>query len=495
MISLYDHQEEAVAALRDVVRVKKRALLVAPTGTGKTRMALRIIQGAISIGHRCWFIVHRRELCRQTSNSFWQHKLSHGMIMAGKARSPLLAQVGTVITAANRIERMPPDQRPRVIIFDEAHRSVSVSYQKIINACPDAYIIGLTATPQRTDGRGLGELYSDMVQCKDMAWLIEAGFLSPYRLIAPVDGPDLAGVRTLGGDYDTEQVAAVMNKPSITGDAIAAYKQYASGKRCMVFCASIKHSESVCAQYNAAGIPAEHIDGTYSDTEREAALNRFRAGQTLVLCTVQLAIEGLDIPAVEAVQQLRPTQSIIVYLQLIGRGLRVEPGKQELIILDQVSNWRRHGLPDDPREWTLEGRKKRKRGSREDDQGTLTTVQCKSCYHVQRKGPATCARCGSELPVQSREIDQKDGVLAEIDLAQARKQTRVEQGRARGLSDLVRLGIQRGMKSPAYWAAHVYYGRMGIVPSRAELTEAKAIEQEMRYARIPNSGAHTAGAF
>jgi superfamily II DNA or RNA helicase len=299
----------------------------------------------------------------------------------------------------------------------------------------------------------------------------------------------LSSIKTKAGDYDTRETEAVMDRPTITGDAIRAYRQYADGKRCMVFCVSIAHSEHTCAQYNAAGIPAEHIDGTYTDKEREGALERFRAGQTLVLCTVQLAIEGLDIPAVEAVQQLRPTQSVIVYLQLIGRGLRVEDNKRELVILDQVNNWKRHGLPDDVREWSLDGRKKRKRSS-QDDEPELQIQQCKECFHIFRKGVSECPHCGAEIEVTGRKIQQVDGQLAEVDIDAVRRERGREQAKARGLVDLVSVGVSRGMKNPAAWAAFVNASREGRKPTPSEFKMAGVI-----YERITNPSSNTAGSF
>ena len=477
MIDLRDYQLSGVGRLRESIQKHKRSILVSPTGSGKTRMAIRIMQGAVQQNHRCWFIVHRRELCKQTSRALWDAKLTHGMIMSGKGSSPTLAQVGTVLTAANRIKNLPPDQRPKVIIFDEAHRSVSSAYQKIVEACPDAYVIGLTATPQRTDGRGLCDLYNDLVEVQDMAWLIDNGYLSKYRLIAPADDIDLSGVKTVAGDYDTGQLDEVMDQRHITGDAIQAYREYANGKRCMVFCVSIKHSKHVCDQYNAAGIKAEHVDGNHSDTEREEILGRFQRGETLVLCSVQLAVEGLDIPAVEAVQQLRPTKSIIVYLQLIGRGLRIEPGKTELIILDQVNNWKRpgFGLPCDPRNWSLEGKPKGKR-KKQDEEENVNIQQCLQplCYAVFRKGPSFCPNCGAELSGAGREIKQIEGRLSEVDIQAARKEIKREQGRAREIEDLVSVGVGRNMKNPAAWAAITYAARQGRKPTPAEFARAKS---------------------
>ncbi len=489
MIELRDYQESGISRLRAAIQKFKRAILVSPTGSGKTRMAIRIMQGAAEQGNVVWFIVHRRELCKQTSREFWKAGVSHGMIMSGKGRSTLPVQVGTIGTAANRISKIHPSQRPRVIVFDEAHRSVAPSFQKLIDACPDAYIIGLTATPERSDGKGLGEIYNDMVEVAQMRWLIDQRYLCDYRLVAPTEGPDLTGVRTKAGDYDSRDIEERMDRPTITGDAIAAYRKFANGKRCMVFCATIKHSESTCAQYNAAGIRAEHIDGTHSDTEREDALNRFRRGETLVLCSVQLAIEGLDIPAVEAVQQLRPTKSIIVYLQLIGRGLRMEDGKKELIILDQVNNWKHHGLPDEEREWSLDAKPKGKRKAK-DDEPDVNIQQCPKCFSVFRKGPTHCPTCNHPVGGGGREIEHVDGELIELDLETLRKEKRKEQGRAQTIPDMVALGVRRGMSKPHAWAAFTMAARQGRKPTPMEFKEARDA-----YERIKHPEANTTGAF
>jgi superfamily II DNA or RNA helicase len=488
MISLYEHQELGVSNLRASILKYKRSILVGSTGVGKTRIATRIIQGAVQNKKRVWFVVHRRELCKQTSEALWSAKVEHGQIMSGKTRSPSLVQVCTVITAANRIKKLPEDQRPDIIIFDECHRSISSSYETIVEHCTNAYIIGLTATPQRTDAKGLGHLYSDIVEIESMAWLIAHGFLSKYRLIAPTEAPDLSQVKMKGGDYDETQLAAVMDKPQITGDAIKAYKQFANGKRCMVFCVSIKHSKHTCAEYNNAGIRAEHIDGEHTDAQRDAALQRFRKGETLVLCSVQLAIEGLDIPAVQVVQQLRPTQSIIVYLQAIGRGLRTEEGKKELIILDQVNNWKRHGLPDDDREWSLEDRPKKKRGKR-DEEPDLKVEQCKKCYAVFKKGVRECPNCGAKIETHGRMIKQVDGELSEIDIKRARQQRTFKQSQARTLSELVALGIERKMKNPSAWAAMIFCQRKGRRPTPSEFKEAKQIYLELQSSQANYSGA------
>jgi DNA repair protein RadD len=369
----------------------------------------------------------------------------------------------------NRLDRMAP---PDLIIVDESHRSVSPSYLEVFAAWPDAHVVGLTATPARTDGRGLGEVYDHIVTGPSMRLLIDNGYLSDYRLIVPQSAVALDGVTIRAGDYAQNELEQAMDKPTITGDAVRAYKQFAAGKRCMVFCVTVAHSQHVCEQYNAAGIPAEHIDGTNSDTERDAVLQRFRDGNTLVVCSVQLAIEGLDIPAIEAVQFLRPTASLIVYLQAIGRGLRREPGKRECIILDQVANFNRHGWPDEDRQWTLDGRPKRQRGAQ--DEPPLNVRQCVRCYTVFRPGPTACPTCGAPQEGGRDAPEVVDGALVELDPAQQRREQRREQGSARTLQEMVALGIRRGMTRPDAWAANVIAAREGRKPNAADYQRARA---------------------
>ena len=492
---LRPYQHTLLNETRAALSRNRRVLMVAPTGAGKTVLALQMIAGAVDRGRRVLFLCHRRELVRQSSRAFWQAGVPHGQIMAGVGRSPLPAQVGVINTVANRLHTLP---QPDLIIIDEAHRSTSPMYAALMAHWPDAHVVGLTATPERTDGRGLATAgYTEIVSGPSVRWLIDAGFLSDYRIVAPASSLSMDGVHTRAGDYAQDELETAVDRPTITGEAVAAYQQFATGKRCMVFCVSIKHSQHVCEQYNSAGITAEHVDGTHSDTEREAALARFRAGTTLVLCTVQLAIEGLDVPAIEAVQFLRPTKSIIVYLQAIGRGLRAEPGKTHCIILDQVANWTRHGLPDDERQWSIDGRKTA--GKRKNEQPELSVRQCPApCYAVFRAELTSCPQCGAAV-VATRTLPQTvDGTLAEIDIAAARAQDRRAQGSARGLPDLVALGVRRGIRNPAGWAANVYAAREGRKPNRIDYKNAADALEKIRNSNDSRDTTHPsdhAGAF
>lgn len=472
---LRPYQERLIDETREQLRRHQRVLMQAPTGAGKTAITVYMMGRAADAGKRSVFVVHQNELLSQTSRALWEQKLEHGMIASGKRRSLLPAQVASVQTWVRRTDLY---EEPDLIIIDECHRSASATYQKILEAYPNAKVIGLTATPSRTDGKGLGDTYTAIVQGPSIRQLIDAGYLCEYEIFAPPSTLDLSSVKTKMGDYDKKELEQTMDKPTITGDAVATYKRHAYGKRCVVMCVSIKHAEHVMESYRAAGIPAEMIEGSMTNNEREAIIGRFRAAETLIICNVQLLIEGVDIPSIEVVQWLRPTQSLIVFMQGNGRGLRPAEGKDKLLILDQVGNWAKHGLPDEDRVWSLEGRKKGRK--KKDDEPDVSVQQCKHCFHIFRPGPDTCPACGKPVERKAKaELEVVDGELEKIDLEAERKGRKMEQGASRDLRDLVALGVRRGMKNPSGWAVHVYCARSGRKPGQPDYQQAKQLLREV----------------
>ena len=469
-MKLRPYQEDLIDKTRQALRRNKRVLMQAPTGAGKTAITVYMMSRAAEAGKTSVMAVHQNELLTQTSKALWAGKLEHGMIASGRTRSYMAAQVASVQTWVRRMDQY---SEPDLIIIDECHRSAASTYQKILEEYPNAMVIGLTATPSRTDGKGLDGTYQELVQGPTIRQLIDAGYLCDYEIFAPPSPLDLSDVKTKMGDFDKKQLEHEVDKPTITGDAVATYKKHANGKRAAVMCVSIRHAEHVMESYNAAGIPAEMLEGKMTNKEREAVINRLRSGETLVVTAVNLLIEGLDVPSLEVIQWLRPTQSLIVFMQGNGRGFRVSDGKEKLIILDQVGNWKRHGLPDDDREWTLEGRKKGKK-RKPDEEADVSIQQCKHCFHIFRPGVAVCPSCGRPVEVrQKAEIEVVDGELERIDVTALRKQAKQEQGAARDLVDLVKLGQRRGMKNPAAWAAHVHASRAGRKATPEDFANAK----------------------
>jgi DNA repair protein RadD len=414
-IQLRDYQKAGVEEIRDAYRLGCRAVLfVLSTGGGKTVTFSYIVGSSAAKAKRSLVLVHREKLVAQASATFDQFGIEHGLIMSGRSQTNIPVQIGMVGTVARRLDRMKP---PDFIVIDEAHHATASTYRKILDAFPKARLLGVTATPQRTDGTGLGDIFERMVEGPSMAELMERGALAPYKLFGPPPKADLSGVKITRGDFDAKQAAAAMDRATVTGDAVEHYRRLAPGKRALAFCVSREHARHVAETFAGAGIPAENIDGTTKDPN--AMIGRFERGETLVLSSCDLISEGFDVPAVEAAILLRPTQSVIIYLQQPGRALRPHPGKEAAIILDHVGNFRMHGFPDDPRAWTLEGRKKGERVQ----VGRIPVTTCSSCFAAYRPQLDRCPHCGELRDQSGRTVEYVDGELIEIT-------PEVERGRA-----------------------------------------------------------------
>jgi superfamily II DNA or RNA helicase len=451
MTTLRDYQADAIQAIRASYRSGCRApLLVSPTGSGKTVMFAYIAQQTAAKGNRAMILVHRQELVDQSSATLRAFGVPHGIIAAGRSPDPThQIQLGMIQTVARRSY-----QAPDLIVIDEAHHGTAGAWRKVIEANPQAKILGVTATPERLDGKGLGEVFDDLVHGPEVAWLIDNGFLSNPRYYAPPQVADMSSLHTRAGDFAKEELNAAMDTPSITGDAVDHYRRICPGVPAVAFCVSIRHAEHVAEQFRAAGFQAATIDGTLERNERRERVKMLGDGRLHVLTSCEIINEGFDLPVVGAAILLRPTQSLGLHLQQIGRVLRPAPGKAEAVILDHVGTLARHGFAEDTREWSLGGRKKRK-GS-----GVVQTVdvrQCSSCYACHHPAP-TCPECGFVYPVKERKIEEVDGELQEIKAAE-RKEARKAQGRAQTLEELVDLGRSRGYPNPYFWARRVMEGR------------------------------------
>lgn len=428
-------------------------LIQAPTGSGKTLLTAHMLHTAAQKGMASFFIVHRRELIKQSTQAFALEGLKHGIIAAGFQEDKRhLVQIASVQTLARRWPRF---RIPRLVIWDECHHLAAGSWSKLFGNFAGAFHIGLSATPERLDGRGLSPFFQKMIHGPSVEWLIQNKFLSDYRLYAP-SKISMAGVHTRMGDFVQSEVTSIIDKPGITGDVISHYKKFCEGKRAVVFCVSVAHSKHVVEEFKKEGFNAAHIDGETSKEERDSAIERFKEGNIQILSNVELFGEGFDAPAVEAAILLRPTQSLGLYLQQVGRSLRPHEGKLHAIILDHVGNCERHGLPDEERTWSLVGN----RGERSNGKSDSVSVKiCPSCFAAQFSGQPICRFCGFAFDKKPREIDQKEGDLSEIDKEALRRQRAKEQGVAESLEDLYRIGVQRKYKFPRRWAQHVFQAR------------------------------------
>lgn len=453
-LQLREYQTDLIDQARAAIRAGERAILIqSPTGSGKTVLVAKMAQTAAQRGYRSWFNVHRRELVKQSVMTLTESAgMEVGVVAAGfQGNRNLLCQVCSIGTLRQRRSLLG---KPSLIIWDECHHVAAKSWDEIFAEYPNAAHIGLTATPERLDGTGLRKWFSKLIVGPSTSWLIDQGYLSPYRMFAPRP-PNLDGVHVLGGDYNKRELAAAMNRSTVTGDVIEHYKKHAAGKRMVVFAWSIEASKMLAAQFLRAGISAEHVDGETDVNARDAAVDRFKRGDTLILTNVDLFGEGFDVPAIEAVALLRPTRSLALYLQQIGRGLRVLPGKEYAVILDHAGNCRRFGLPDDEREWSLDGRRKSKSI---DDAAPIR--QCPMCYAVMSAAAEQCKYCGFKFLAAPREIEQVEGELEEVDVKRIEREERMrEQSQARTIEDLIKIARLRGYKNPEKWAHMIHKHR------------------------------------
>ncbi len=481
MISLRPYQSDIIESVRSAYAQGRRApLVVLPTGGGKTTIFAYVTTQTASRQKCVFLLCHRAELVKQISMTLAKFSCRHrivappaiinqckaeqykalGLHVIDPSARVYVASVQTLIKQLDHIA-----DKPDLIVIDEAHHLTATStWGRIIEHYPKARLLPVTATPCRLDGKGLGVdhggLADDIILGKTMSSLINDGFLSPYRAFCPPTALDLSGIKKTAGDYNKGQLADAMDRPTITGDAVKHYTKLAQGKRAIVFCVSVAHAEHVAATFAQSGIPAASLDGSMTPAERDNTIKAFESGKTLVLTSCDVVSEGFDLPAIEVAILLRPTHSLSLYLQQVGRALRTFKGKKEAIILDHVGAIARHGLPDTEHEWTLEGKRKRGRKTDDDGEAAVNIVTCKECYSVFAKKEPTCPYCGWHQPApQGRQIEETEGELVEIDLAQLKAQRKKEQSQAKTYDELLELAIKRGYNYPKQWVSHILKSR------------------------------------
>ena len=352
-ISLRPYQQEFINKLSAEFKHHRRVVGVAPCGAGKTIMTGWMIRTAAEKGNRCIFFVHRRELIRQTSETFTRLDIPHGIIDASvPMQLDLPVQIASVQTLVRRLDKIPP---PQFLICDECHHILANSYKKILDKFSGAWLLGVTATPQRMGGITLADAFDSMVESLTVNQLIELGNLTKFKYYAPNATIDLSKVRKGFGDYNQSDLAGVMSEPNIIGDIVADYQRLAEGKSAICYCVNVEHSKSVADAFNDAGIPAAHCDGETPAVIRAHIVEQFKRGDIKILCNAELFGEGFDVPNMQAVILARPTQSLTLYIQQALRPLRPDPNdpNKVAVIIDHVKNYLKHGLPNANHNWSL----------------------------------------------------------------------------------------------------------------------------------------------
>jgi superfamily II DNA or RNA helicase len=498
MYTLRDYQQQGIDQIRSsLAQGKKAPLYVLPTGGGKSAIICTIIEAAVQRGSEVFFIAPRRQLVYQISEDLQNMKVYHSIMMSGKRYTfSQKVMVASLDTLFSRIERV--NKTPKLIIIDEAHTVLGQKIKTILERFPDVTVIGFTATPARSDGRGLGEMYDDMITGASMKELIERGFLVPCRYFTTPNKVDLSDVKISMGDYNQKQLDTKMNDPMLIGDIVENWKRVASDRQTVVFAVKRTHAVSIQERFNAAGIPCGYIDGNTSNDDRIKILDQLESGEIRVLSSVDVLSYGWNSPVVSCGIIARPTKSIARYLQMIGRIVRSFPGKEDAIVLDHANVVSELGFVEDEQFWSLDGEGKvqdRKREKKKE----LTEPAMQECPHCNfiQKPMKTCMRCKKDISVQyGKAIEEFKADLAEMEKKTRKKQERVWTAEEKQMlySELLQHSYEKAYNIG--WCKHKYKERTGVWPSGlkevprpvGEETKRWIKSQQIRYAKRKDKG-------
>ena len=425
----------------DEARSSDRPVIVLPTGAGKTVVAAHLI--------RDWpgpvlFVAHRRELIVQAQARLAAVGVESGAILSGIDPSPTRVQVGSVQTLARRVR--PPAS---LLVIDEAHHAVGDIYTALVEAYPDAFVVGLTATPFRLDGRGLGEVFRSIVVGAYMDELVADGTLVGPRIFTQ-RGPDLSGVHKVGGDYSSNSLAAIMNTPKLVGDLVAHWLKYRPS-RTVAYGIDVAHARAISDQFAASGISSAVITGDTETDDRDYILRSLADGALSVVSNCMVLTEGWDLPSLDCAIVARPTASLCLHLQMIGRIMRSAPGKTGAILLDHAGNIGRLGKPLQRIAYDLHGKVK------SSVDGFKT---CPSCGLVVEPGTEICPECGHEFKApEKKPVEHIDGDLVEDSPDTTWSDQNAYWNQIESLR--VAYGFAPG------WAAHRFRARFGSWPTLA----------------------------
>lgn len=464
--TLRSYQTDIIARLAlEVSAGHKHPLMVAPTGAGKTVIAGAIVRNATERGERVLFLAHRRELIKQTSEKLYAVDVDHGIVQAGfPARSHVSVQIASIQTLHARAVRSHAIGFPDadLVIVDEAHHARAESYQQILSQYPEAVILGMTATPCRGDGRGLGSFFDTLIECPGVDELTKLGYLVGTKVYAPVR-PDLTGVHVRRGDYVESELSRCMNTQQLVGGVVEHWHKLAGHRRTVVFAVDVAHSVHLRDEFRRSGVLAEHIDGSTPIEERDGILKRLAEGKIEVVCNCMVLTEGWDSPDVSCIVLARPTKSLGLNRQMTGRGLRPSAGKADCLILDHAGAVFSHGFVDDPILWTLHeddracNNRHASRG-RADGPPGLTT--CPECAAVRFEGKP-CAVCGWRPRARPQDTENAIGILGEVKRDRSVNAISAQE-KARFHAMVAYIADEKGYKRG--WAAYKFKEKFGHWP-------------------------------
>lgn len=427
MYKLFDYQQEIREKMDEFFRENGQRLLIqAPTGTGKSIIMCDWIESLRNQGKPVYFVTHSKNLLRQFSEHLDSLGIQHGVVSAGY---PTTRDKIQVISAQSLMSRLHKLDEPYALLFEEAHHSTNATFTKILDEWSSCKLVGMTATPQRTDGASLGDVYEKMIVSRPVRWFIDNGYLSDYSYFVPHE-LDTEGIRKVMGDFDRKALEEKLRKTTWRiGSIVENYQKYADGRTAIAFGTSIADSEGIAERFKAYGYDMKPL---HSQMEEDLydVIHDCKIGKRKLISCCDIIGEGTDIKGLEAMLDGRPTQSLVIQMQHWGRVLRAKyadgydlstkegrleaiamGGKPKAVILDFSSNYTRHGLPDDERTWSLEG------NGKSVEKSAPSLKVCPRCHRPISKSSEECPFCSYKIEVSSRQrtpIKEINGSLVTV---------------------------------------------------------------------------------
>lgn len=480
MFKLRQYQSTALDKIRRLIVSGKKSIMVqSPTGSGKGVMLSHIINSANVKGKTVLFLVHRSEILLQVSAYMEKYGITHGIIKSGfEANYTHPVQLASFQTIIRRMTFF--EEQFDIVIIDEAHHATASTYLKVINAFKKHLIIGFSATPTRQNGMGLGNLFDAMVQVASIQDLTNMGFLAPIRYFAPVE-PDLTGVKLKAGDYNEKQLEPVMMTEGLIAGIVEYWMQYGENRKTVIFATGISHSMAIREKFATVGVVAEHIDGNTPAELRKDIIDCFKSGIIKIIVNCQILTEGVDVPDISCVILARPTKSLPMYMQMLGRGMRVIKGKDNMILLDHAGCVYEHGFVHEITDWHLstttktENKKQKERNEKESR--PITCPICNCVYTGQLK----CPQCGTIPGIRQfgKDVEYIDGKLGEIQFKPKKEKSApvTMAVKQEWYSQLCNYGHSKGYQSG--WADNQYRQKFGVWPKGVEYQRPSATNPEV----------------
>lgn len=472
-MELRNYQVRAVDSLRQEVKNgRKNIVLVAPTGSGKTIIVSDVIRSAEKKGSRVLFVAHRREILEQTSRKLSAIGVPHGWIMAGKEKSAYSqVQLASIQTLVRR--NMPLAD---VVVWDECHHNRAKSYDEVHKKFPDAVHIGLTATPCRTDGKGLGNIFQSLIQPVTYEELLTDGYLVPVVAYAP-SIPDLTGVKVRGGDYVESELGESMNKPKLVGDLVSHWEKLAADRTTLVFAVTVAHALHIAEAFREAGHEFREIDGETELEIRRETIQLLQNRKIKGIVNVGLFTEGTDLPEVSCLVLARPTKSFGLYRQIVGRGLRPCTGKVDCLLLDHSGAIHNHGMPTTDVIWELTTDEQAWKPTPKKEKNELVDWTCQSCGFVNAATRSPyCGKCGCRPVRFAKGLEVVDGELVRVGVTDETSEKHIftmDDKRA-FYGELKTIASRHAYKSG--WIMHKFRERFGTWPNHPAIKNAPMLE-------------------